>query len=384
MDKILLTVTQVVSDTEDAILIYFEDSQIPRFLPGQFLTLLVPVEGITLRRSYSICTDPEQWPRVGICVKRLPGGKVSNHLADHLRAGQTLEVLPPYGSFRWDPQQEHPDSLVLIGAGSGITPLMSVLQAALHHPEQPSVTLIYGSRDPEHTLFRASLDALVLTGQGRLKVVHCWSKTAPPMASVANQNAVPNNETPKATPTSSYFGRIDAEALRRFCCDSQGQADPNAQYYLCGPEGLVHDSQQWLLHQGIAGQRLHKELFFQSPSTAPSGQETPASPPPAPFDPVEEEQALPVVTLKVDGKVYEFAVENGRFILETALEQGIDLPYACTMGVCGMCRAKKISGDMHLGDQEALSTSEIASGACLTCVGKPLSKRLVIDYDVPN
>jgi ring-1,2-phenylacetyl-CoA epoxidase subunit PaaE len=140
---------------------------------------------------------------------------------------------------------------------------------------------------------------------------------------------------------------------------------------------LVHDTEHWLQAQGVASHRIHKELFFQSSPKVEAPSPTPSS--------VDDDPgALPVVTLKVDGKVYEFAVEPGRYILETALEQGIDLPYACTMGVCGMCRAKKISGEMFIGDQEAISASEIASGACLTCVGRPLSNRLVIDYDVPN
>ncbi|NBW33440.1 MAG: oxidoreductase, partial [Cytophagia bacterium] len=146
-----------------------------------------------------------------------------------------------------------------------------------------------------------------------------------------------------------------------------------------GPEGLVHDTEHWLKAQGVPTDRIHKELFFQTSSAAPS-----TAPPVTPSSMDDDPGALPVVTLKVDGKVYEFAVEPGRYILETALEQGIDLPYACTMGVCGMCRAKKISGEMSIGDQEAISASEIASGACLTCVGRPLSNRLVIDYDVPN
>jgi len=351
-----LTVDQLVQETADALLIYFRTDQIRPFVPGQFLTLMVNIQGTTHRRSYSIFTDPAQLPQIGVCVKRLPGGLVSNHLLDHLQTGDRLDVLPPYGNFALDSASPTLPSLVLVGAGSGITPLFSMLSMALRHPSAPNILLIYGSRSANEVIFGETLNRLQEQYPQRLQVVHCLSRGL---------------QVQEALQGLLHQGRIDATVL------AQHVTDREASFYLCGPEGLVHDTEHWLQAQGIAGQRIHKELFFQSGTKA-------AAPSPTPSSVDDDPNALPVVTLKVDGKVYEFAVEPGRYILETALEQGIDLPYACTMGVCGMCRAKKISGEMSIGDQEAISASEIASGACLTCVGRPLSNRLVIDYDVPN
>ncbi len=351
-----LTVDQLVQETADALLIYFRTDQIQPFVPGQFLTLMVNIQGTTHRRSYSIFTDPAQLPQIGVCVKRLPRGLVSNHLLDHLHEGDRLDVLPPYGNFALDPARPTLPSLVLLGAGSGITPLFSMLSMALRHLSAPAIQLIYGSRSANEVIFGKALNRLQDEYPHRLQVVHCLSRGL--QGQEALQGLV-------------HHGRIDATVL------AQHLTNREASFYLCGPEGLVHDTEHWLQAQGIAGHRIHKELFFQSSPKVEAPSPTPSS--------VDDDPgALPVVTLKVDGKVYEFAVEPGRYILETALEQGIDLPYACTMGVCGMCRAKKISGEMSIGDQEAISASEIASGACLTCVGRPLSNRLVIDYDVPN
>jgi len=351
-----LTVEQLIHETPESLLIYFRTDQITSFVPGQFLTLMVPINSATHRRSYSLFTDPAQLPTLGVCVKRLPGGLVSNHLLDRLRVGNTLDVLPPYGNFALNPASESLPSLVLIGAGSGITPLFSMLSVALRHPSTPNILLLYGSRSAKEVIFGKALSRLQEQYPQRLKVVHCLSQ---------------NQGETEALKGLIHEGRINTSVLARHLTNME------ASFYLCGPEGLVHDTEHWLKAQGVPTERIHKELFFQSSPKV-------VSLPPVPSSTDNDPAALPVVTLKVDGKVYEFAVEPGRFILETALEQGIDLPYACTMGVCGMCRAKKISGEMHIGDQEAISASEIASGACLTCVGRPLSNRLVIDYDVPN
>jgi ring-1,2-phenylacetyl-CoA epoxidase subunit PaaE len=351
-----LSVDRLVEETPDALLIYFRTEQIHSFVPGQFLTLLVSINGTTHRRSYSIFTDPAELPHIGVCVKRLPGGLVSNHLLDNLREGDSLEVLPPYGNFALNPASETLTPLVLVGAGSGITPLFSMLSVALRHPSAPVIRLIYGNRSAGEVIFGKALNRLQQQYPQRLQVVHCLSR---------------GQEENPALEGILHAGRVDSGVLSRFVPNTE------AAFYLCGPEGLVQDTEAWLRGQGIAGEHIHKELFYQSGPKL-------MSPTPVSRSADDEPGLLPVVTLKVDGKVYEFAVEPGRFILETALEQGIDLPYACTMGVCGMCRAKKIYGEMHIADQEAISASEIASGACLTCVGRPLSNRLVIDYDVPN
>ncbi|MFM8319216.1 MAG: FAD-binding oxidoreductase, partial [Bacteroidota bacterium] len=220
-----LTVDQLVQETPDALLIYFRTEQIQTFVPGQFLTLMVNIQGTTHRRSYSIFTDPAQLPQIGVCVKRLPGGLVSNHLLDHLKEGDRMDVLPPYGNFALDPALPTLPSLVLVGAGSGITPLFSMLSATLRHPSAPLVQLIYGSRRANEVIFGEALNRLQNEYPQRLQVLHCLSRSLEGQESLKGLH---------------HHGRIDTTVF------AQHISNREASFYLCGPEGLVHDTEHWL------------------------------------------------------------------------------------------------------------------------------------------
>jgi len=239
-EKLSLVVHRLVRETPDALLIYFRSEEISSFVPGQFLTLMVTINGQSYRRSYSIFTDPAELPTLGVCVKRLPGGLVSNHLLDHLHEGDRLDVLPPYGNFALDSALSTLPSLVLVGAGSGITPLFSMLSMALRHPSAPAIQLIYGSRSADEVIFGKALNRLQDEYPQRLRVVHCLSR------GLQGQEALQGR---------LHHGRIDATVL------AQHVTDREASFYLCGPEGLVHDTEHWLQAQGIGSDRIHKELF---------------------------------------------------------------------------------------------------------------------------
>ncbi len=347
-----LKVTRVKRETADAISLYFDaNSQIDSFYPGQFLTLVLPFEGRGgVRRSYSICTTPAQLPEIGVCIKRVDNGLVSNLLNDNAKEGQQYEIIEPYGQFSLNHKIAQLPTLVLIGAGSGITPLMSILKTALAHSSQPNVVLLYGNRDEENVIFSEELSALQQANAPRFRLIHTLSKSLGTMATALK-------------------GRIDGEKVKNLLDLPEVKVDANTNFYVCGPEGMMHMAVETLEQSGIPKLRLHKESFYHSPKVE---QATSSSP--------EEEQQVPV-TILFEGKEHEVMVEAGQGILEAALDFGLDLPYACQMGICGMCRAVKVSGQMIIGDQESLTDAEIAEGSCLTCVGHPVGKGLVISYE---
>lgn len=350
-----LPVTRIKRETSDSITIYFDASgKIDSFFPGQFLTLILPFDGRGgVRRSYSICTTPDQLPEIGVCVKRVDNGLVSNLLNDNAKEGQQYEIIEPYGQFSLNHKITLMPTLVLIGAGSGITPLMSILKTALRHPSQPKVVLLYGNRDEDNIIFRDELAALQQSSADRFRLIHTLTKPINPSFS-------------------QQTGRIDSSKVTALLELPEVQQDANVNFYVCGPEGMMHTAVETLEKSGIPRARLHKESFYTAPKTeiTPSTEATSKG----------EEGAIPV-TILFEGQQHEVLVEQGQGILEAALDHGLDLPYACQMGICGMCRAVKVTGKMVIGDQESLSEDEIAEGACLTCVGHPVGHGLVISYE---
>jgi len=349
-----LQVETIIKETSDSIAIYFRDSenQIPSFWPGQFLTLVLEIEGKSVRRSYSICTSPSALPVIGIAVKRVPGGLVSNYLLDNIREGDKVSVLEPYGNFTLNHKRKELPTLALIGAGSGITPLMSILKSALENEGSNKVHLFYGNRNENSIIFKDQLLRLQEKHGSRLRITHLLSQ-----------------------PSDSWTGissRIRSELMMQLCHNDGLLQDNSTNYYICGPEGMMHEVHHMLQSNGIDIDRIHKESFYLTHKSSAVD---------AAVSNTEEALSSKKVILKLDGKQHEVEVSNGRYILESALEAGLDLPYACTMGVCGMCRAFKVQGEMIIEEQEAISDSEIRDGACLTCVGKPISDNLIIDYD---
>lgn len=350
-----LPVTRVVRETSDAISIYFDAAgQIDSFFPGQFLTLVLPFDGRGgVRRSYSICTTPHQLPEIGVCVKRVDNGLVSNLLNDNAKEGQHYEIIEPYGQFSLNHKITLLPTLVLIGAGSGITPLMSILKTALQHPSKPRVVLLYGNRDEENIIFRDELTQLQNQHLDRFKLIHTLTKPLDPSFH-------------------SLKGRIDAEKVASLLEISEVKQDSNTNFYVCGPEGMMHTAVEALEKLGIPKARLHKESFYHAPKVD-TGTDNSST--------TGDTDETIAVKILFEGQEHEVLVEQGQGILEAALDHGLDLPYACQMGICGMCRAVKVEGKMVIGDQESLSEDEIAEGACLTCVGHPVGPGLVISYE---
>ena len=356
-----LTVVALTPETPDAVTIHLEDpaGQTLPSQPGQFLTLLVPCGpgGKKERRAYSLSSTPHEAPRLSVTVKRVTGGLVSNYLLDNVRVGQQLEVMAPLGNFGLVPHPQAARSLVLVGAGSGITPLMSILKAVLRTEASSRVLLVYGNRNEESVIFQTQLKELEASSNGRLVVEHVYSQPLHPGG--AHQ----------------HTGRLNRTTLLRILEQRHDAPATQASYYLCGPEGMMAEARAALDLLDVPANQIFRESFVAAAETAETAQlhgDVSAAPVAAPA-------GTRRVTIRYEGSEYLLDVPEKETILETALAQDIDLPYSCQAGLCTACRGKCLSGKVHLDEREGLSDSEMKQGYILTCVGHPLTDDVVIE-----
>jgi ring-1,2-phenylacetyl-CoA epoxidase subunit PaaE len=357
-----LTVVALTQETPDTVTIHLQrpDGQAVPSKPGQFLTLLVPcgpAGSRPERRAYSLSSTPAEAPRLSVTVKRVLGGLVSNYLLDNVKVGQQYEVLPPLGSFVVQPSPKAARSLVLIGAGSGITPLMSMLKAVVAEEPQSHVLLIYGNRNEESVIFQKQLADLEASSRGRLQVEHVYSQ--PLHASGPHQ----------------HTGRLNRTTILRILEQRHQFPAPQAEYYICGPEGLMTEAQAALELLNVPSSRVRRESFLAAADAAEAGDAHGDALAGANDGKVVDR----TVTVQYEGSDYVFAVPAKQTILDAALDQDIDLPYSCQAGVCTACRGKCLSGKVHLDEREGLSDAELAKGYILTCVAHPLTADVVIE-----
>lgn len=346
-----LKVTKIIRETEDAKTFLFTeaDKRPISFIPGQFLTFPLIINGEVVRKSYSICTAPFELPVIGITIKKTAEGYSSDFMLEKIAEGEILRAYPPVGEFTVRPSPEKKSELFLIGAGSGITPLMSILKTTLFIEPESKVTLYYGNRNENTIIFKQELNKLEELYKGRLKVVHFLSQ-------------------PKEEDPSNIKGRITRESFKK-----QLMADnfsENAHFYICGPEAMIASVINALRDLSISAERIHTEYYKITISQD------------ALID--ESEIKTRKVTIIFEGKEHIITVSPNDSILQSALEQGLDLPNSCQMGQCSSCRARLISGKLNLVEQSALAEWEIKEGYCLTCVGYPMSDDVVIDYDATS
>ena len=351
-----LKVKDVVRETPDAITVNFWHpiNEVIRYQPGQFLTFTLSVNNTTVRRSYSMSSSPHVDAALSVTVKRLPGGLVSNHLCDFLKEGDVLETLEPLGTFVPKLDAAAQRLHVLIGAGSGITPLFSMVKSILHVEPKSHLWLIYGNRNEESIIYKAHLDAMTAVYKDRLTVTHVLSQ---PSANWTGQR-----------------GRINQSTLLKLMEKFPAGNLQSADYYLCGPDGLLDEVRSALSVFNVPAGQLHKESFqtattAQAVGTVLDGQSAPAP------------NGKQDITVLYEGNEYTFAVAPHQTILEAALELDIDLPYSCQAGMCTACLGKCVSGKVSLDEEDGLSESEIKAGYILTCVAHPASANVVIEID---
>ncbi|AUD02996.1 ferredoxin--NADP reductase [Spirosoma pollinicola] len=354
-NRYFLKVKDVDRETADAVTISFWHpiSEEIRYQPGQFLTFLLNVNGQKVRRSYSMASSPHVDVSLSVSVKRVPGGLASNYLFDRIKPGDIIESLEPMGTFvpKLEPQNRR--TIILIGAGSGITPLFSMAKSALHVEPNSRVWLIYGNRNQESIIYKDHLDAMEQAyGKSRFQVSHILSQPSPGWTGAE--------------------GRLNQHTLTKLF-DQVPSADlKNASVYLCGPDGMMAEARAALSLVGVPTERVHKESYVSAPVAAGEVVEEPVT---------AADSGSPEVTILYEGSEYKFAVAPHQTILEAALDLDIDLPYSCQAGMCTACLGKCTSGKVKLDEEDGLSESELKAGYVLTCVAHPVGRDVVIEID---
>lgn len=368
----LLKVKEILRETPDAITIVFDKpNDEMSYEPGQFLTLIIPIEGKEIRRSYSLCTSPFIDPYPAVTVKRVASGKVSNYLNDTLKLGDTIQVMEPMGVFTIPMDAQNQRHVVMFGGGSGITPLMSLIKSLLHTEPKSRVSLIYANRHEQSIIFKDQLDILQQQYPERLHIMHVLEEASGTLACVG--------------------GLITTERVPDLL--SQLPFHENVtDYFLCGPQGMMDNVMAALRKLNIPPHQIHKESFVTSEASRSTKTEASAelateaawdtSSLPGAYrtfhEPVKETHE---VTIMYDGETYKFAVDPQSTILQTALALDIDLPYSCQSGMCTACMGKCTSGRVKLDDEDSLTEDDLKEGYVLTCVGHPLTSDVVIKID---
>jgi ring-1,2-phenylacetyl-CoA epoxidase subunit PaaE len=346
-----LKVKEVIQETKDAITIVFEQPvQKIQYKSGQFLTLIASISGKELRRAYSLCSSPFTDENLAVTVKRVDDGVMSNWLADTLKAGQTMKIMEPMGQFTTEFDTNRKRHLIMFAGGSGITPMLSIIKSILTQEPKSIVSLIYCNRDIDSIIFKDELVRWETKYEGRLKVIHILD------------NAPMNWQ--------GYSGLLNHDMLTTLF-ERIPDWGADTTYLMCGPEGMMKNVESLLALRTIPPAKIFKESFVQGTIGKQPKEESAAS--------EKETLAAREVTIRYDGEEYKIKVEPQNTILQTALDQGIDLPYSCQSGLCTACRGKALSGKVKLDEEEGLSQSERAEGYVLTCVGHPLTDDVVIE-----
>src|SRR5262245_30174307 len=356
-----LTIAQVKHETPEAISVSFRIPEalkaLFQFKPGQHLGVRAQINGEEQRRSYSICSGPDE-EDLRIAIKRIADGRFSHWARATLGAGATLEVMPPAGRFVLPPPSGEAREVVAFAAGAGITPILAMLKHALAREPATSFTLIYGNRSPESTLFRQELEDLKDQHLARFTLLNVLSR---------------NDETGGPV----LEGRITADKVKLLGSRLFKPAEV-AHFFLCGPGSMIKETRNALFALGVPRERVHHEFF------APGGGAYRAQAAPRPVTASEakptERQGTEAIAI-LDGVRHAFVVPPGGHVVDAALAQGIRVPYSCKGGMCCTCRAKVIEGEAQMTTNYSLEPWEIARGFILTCQAVPTSERLVVDYD---
>ena len=356
-----LPVRSVAPETAEAVVVTLAVPEALRarfaFQPGQFLTLRARIGDQEVRRSYSLCSTPAWLAARGelqVGIKAVAGGAFSTWAAQHLQAGDMLDVMPPDGRFtpRAPLPAGQPSHRVGFAAGSGITPMLSIVAHTLAADPQAHFTLVYGNRLLASVMFHERLQDLKDRYPARLALVHVLSRQSQEIA--------------------LFNGRIDGDKVRTLL---DGLLPPQdiAEAFVCGPEGMIEAVEQALRAAGVAPERIHSERFAASGAVVPA---------PAPPD-AQPHASTAAVALSVvlDGKTHTLGMAADGLVLDTALAAGLDLPYSCKGGVCCTCRARVLEGEVRMDRNYTLEAWEMAKGFVLTCQARPLTPRVVVSYD---
>ena len=353
-----LTVNDVRRETADCVSITFEIPEelksIYQFHQGQNLTIRSNLNGEEVRRSYSICSSPLD-EEMRIAVKQVSQGRFSSYANLSLKKGDVIEVFPPTGKFYTELAAGNKKKYLALAAGSGITPILSIIKTTLAVEPDSDFILVYGNRTRGSIIFKEQLEALKNRYIDRFTVHHILSR--------------------EKTDAAINYGRINGQKCKELekVIDFKNMDE----IFICGPEEMIFSVRDWLFEQGIDHMKIHFELF-----TVP-GQKLEVRT--QKMEDIIDLGPKSKVSIKLDGIMFDFELSKfGESILDGALHQGAELPYACKGGVCSTCRAKLLSGEVTMDSNYALEPDELAKGFILTCQSHPVTDSVVVDFDVKS
>ncbi|MEM9545722.1 MAG: ferredoxin--NADP reductase [Bacteroidota bacterium] len=358
-----LKVKDVIHETEDCVTLLFDVDEKNKehfnFTAGQYLTIKAVINDEDVRRAYSICTGQNE-EDLGVSVKKVPNGKMSTFINKSVHKGDVLEVMRPDGKFKLITQVDLQRDHYFFAAGSGITPVMSMIKSMLEGEPKSTAYLLYGSKDESNIIFKQQLDELQSHYEGQLIVSHSLSQ---PMKS--KSNGLLGILGKKSTNWSGLKGRIDSAKVAQFVQTNPAKSD-QAEYYICGPGSMIETVETTLLGNGIDEKNIHREYF----TTADVAKTE-----------VTQATAGASLTAILEGKEINLTVEKGKTLLDTLLDAGHEAPYSCTSGACSTCVAKVNKGTVEMEACFALDDEEIEQGYILTCQAHPTCGEVEIEYE---
>lgn len=341
-----LKIKEIIRETPGAVSLSFEIpndlKEVFHFVPGQYVTIKTKIEGEEVRRSYSLCSAPNT-DEFKVTVKEVDKGRFSAYANNKLKAGDTLEVHPPEGKFTWK-KAEKPGVYVAFAAGSGITPVMSILKSVLNDDPHSKFVLVYGNKTAEDTIFFKELLELQSKYPDRLFVEFFYSRKL-------EEN--------------SQFGRIEKSTVN-YIIKNKFKDHTFEQFYLCGPEEMILTVKDVLLESGVYEENIKFELFTSSQEE----------------NEIEGDiDGMTQVTIILDEEEHSFSMDRHEVVLDKALDHDIDAPFSCQGGICSSCMARITEGKAEMSKNQILTDEEIEEGFILTCQAHPTTPTLKVDYD---
>jgi ring-1,2-phenylacetyl-CoA epoxidase subunit PaaE len=349
-----LEIVDVRRETADAVSIAFtvppELREAYRFEPGQHLTLRSILDGTEARRSYSICTGLDD-AELRVAVKQVDGGSFSRFVNERLKVGDRIDVMTPQGRFGTALDPDAARTYLAIAAGSGITPVMSILRSVLTREPRSRVFLLYGNRTAQSIIFKQALEDLKDRFLDRLGIYHVLSRESQEVPLLA--------------------GRIDGDKIATILRTVVPAQQLDA-VFLCGPGGLIEEGRAAVLRAGVRPERIHVEYFTDG---------IPGIKRPTLQRLAESKEPAAIVRVRLDGSDHVVPLFDGETIVEAGLRHGLEMPYSCRGGMCCTCRAKLIEGDVTMDQNFSLEPWEMQAGYVLTCQSHPNTRSVAVDYD---
>lgn len=355
-----LQVAEITQETPDCVSVVFDVPENLKseyqYIQGQYLTLKLNVDGEEIRRSYSLCSSPVTEKELRVAVKMVTNGKGSTWINKKMNIGETVDVMTPMGNFYSKLDPANKKHYVLFAGGSGITPMFSIVKSVLASEPNSRITLIYGNRDEQSTIFKKQIDELAKNNAARFTVIHVM-------------------ENPPAGTDAMYTGMLLPEKVRAIFDKHIGLSNDN-EYFICGPTPMMENVKKVLADLNAPSDKTHIEYFSAVIEAVAAAEKKSAVTPAGKF--------TSKVTIILDGVEEKFDIpSDGLTILDTAIKVKMDVPYACKGAVCCTCRAKVLEGKATMQMNYALTEEEVEQGYILTCQAHPATETLVVSYDEP-